>query len=67
MKKLFVICMVVVVLLVFVGCSTNKVQEPDPNVRRYEQREIERKVDKAFNELDKEIEKIKEEEKGEKK
>ena len=61
MKKF--IMTLVVLLLVFVGCSTNKVHQSNSATVRYEQQEIERKADKAFQELDQEIKEI--EEKGE--
>ena len=59
MKKEILIILIVI-LLFSVSCSSNKAQKVEDV--HYEQQEIERKIDKAFNELDQEIKKIKEEE-----
>lgn len=64
MKKEILFITIITLLLFSVSCSSNKVRESkDVN---YEQRETERKTDKAFRELDEEVKKIRKEEKEQK-
>ncbi len=56
MKKLFLVMVLFATLSIFISCSANKVG--NRGVQNYEQREIKRKAEKAFQELDQEIDQL---------